>query len=87
MNANEHNADWQQAFQERLGLLCGDGVPTRAQEAQARRAADEYIGQEVANAEILAGLERVRILAAERRREHGRRKYGQRDVRAPYSDA
>ena len=29
--------EWQAEYDERLGLLCGDGVPTREQEALARR--------------------------------------------------
>ena len=41
MTPTRTNPEWQAEYDERLGLLCGDGVPTREQEAAAAKLADE----------------------------------------------
>ena len=61
--------EWQAEYDERLGLLCGDGVPTREQEALARQQADEKMTE----LEILERLERIHELARDRRREWAQR--------------
>ena len=75
---NRTTPEWQAEYDERLALLCGDGVPTREQEAMARLMADDKI----ADIEIQAGLERIQDLARERRRDWAR----EHATRNPHND-
>jgi hypothetical protein len=39
----ERSEDWKYVYRERLGMLCGDDIPTREQVEIARRTADLYM--------------------------------------------
>ena len=39
----EEQTEWNYIFQERIGIMCGDGEPTDEQKAIARKEADEHI--------------------------------------------
>ena len=65
---NRTTPEWQAEYEERLGILCGDGVPTRDQEALAKQQADD----KMTDLEIAEKLERILELSRERRRDWAR---------------
>lgn len=78
---NRDHPEWKAEYEERLGMLCGQEAPTRAQEQIAIQSADERL----AEIEIMEGLERIHELARERRRDWARQ-HGTRETRNPHND-
>ena len=66
------NADWNYIYAERLGILCGDEVPTPAQKEMAKKDADEY----TFDRKLKERMEHIGELARSNRRQYAIKKNG-----------